>query len=429
MSCRETKHKELMQSIYHENSQNQKNISANAAAFAASETSQKSASRGSLGKYTKSQAIVVPQRLQRLHSFVLQDQSARLLPQERVCNCLKRRIDKNKNRTVMFNENREKAAWGNLQRCGSIWSCPVCAKKITEERRSEMGKLIKFWNEQANSDIKLMTLTFSHSQHEPLKSLLSKLQHAIAMFFSSRKFKELSAVCKIKYKVRSLEVTFGNNGWHPHLHILLLTNDVNDLAFDFRDELAKLWMHCCVAKGLKSPSMAHGLDIRDGSYAEEYVAKWGLDYEMTKGNVKRGRKNSLSPFDLLQMSIEDQEIYEKLPSKLWQEFAISMKGQRQLVWSRGLKKLVGIDEKSDKQVADETDDESITLRDVDQMTFDLLTKYQKRHEFLRWQEEDFKNGCYGSGQTEKNLIILFEQFIAEQPDDNAEFLHVCKSLV
>ena len=293
-----------------------------------------------------------------------------------------------------------------------------------------MGQLIKFWGDQPDADIKLMTLTFSHGQSEPLKVLLSKLKHAIAMFFGSRKFKELSEICKIKYKVRSLEVTYGSNGWHPHFHILLMTNDVNDLAFSYRDELAKLWMHCCVSKGLKSPSMKHGLDIRDGSYAKEYVAKWGLDYEMTKGNVKKGRKESISPFDLLQLSIEDKEIHGKTPSKLWQEFAISMKGQRQLVWSRGLKNLIGIDEKDDQELVDETDKESIILRDVDQTTFDLLTKYQKRHEFLKWQEADFKNGCYGSGQTEENLIILFEQFIAELPDqDECGFLHLCKSLV
>ena len=334
-----------------------------------------------LGKLTKSQAIVGTKGFQRLHSFILQDQSAKLLPKERVCNCLKRRIDKNKNRTVMFNENREKAQWGNLQRCGSIWSCPVCATQITEKRRAEMGQLINFWNDQPDADLKLMTLTFSHGQSEPLKVLLSKLKHAIAMFFASRKFKELSEVCKIKYKVRSLEVTYGSNGWHPHFHILLMTNDVNDLAFSYRDELAKLWMHCCVSKGLKSPSMQHGLDIRDGSYAQEYVAKWGLDYEMTKGNVKKGRKESLSPFDILQLSIDDEEVYGKSSSKLWQEFAISMKGQRQLVWSRGLKKLVGIDEKDDQEVVDETDDESITLREVDEVTFDLLVRYQKRHEF------------------------------------------------
>ncbi|MFH4351647.1 rolling circle replication protein, Rep63 protein, partial [Acinetobacter baumannii] len=88
---------------------------------------------------------------------------------------------------------------------------------------------------------------------------------------------------------------------------------------------------------------------------------------------------------------EDQEIFEKLPSKLWQEFAISMKGARQLVWSRGLKKLVGIGEKSDEEIANETDEESITLREVDQITFDLLIKYKKRHEFLEWQKRDFLN--------------------------------------
>ena len=30
----------------------------------------------------------------------------------------------------------------------------------------------------------------------------------------------------------------------------------------------------------------------------------------------------------------------KLPSKLFQEYAIVMKGQRQLVWGRGLKKII-----------------------------------------------------------------------------------------
>ncbi|WP_307880250.1 hypothetical protein [Acinetobacter seifertii] len=75
-----------------------------------------------------------------------------------------------------------KTNWGNLQRCGSVWSCPVCAKQITEERRVEMGQLIKYWEQQENSDIKLMTLTFSHSKDEPLKVLLRKLKNAITMF-------------------------------------------------------------------------------------------------------------------------------------------------------------------------------------------------------------------------------------------------------
>ena len=78
----------------------------------------------SLGTLTKSHVILTPQGLQRVHDFLLQDQAANLLPKERVRKCRRNRIDKNKPVSVMFNENRGKAHYGNLQICGSIWSCP-----------------------------------------------------------------------------------------------------------------------------------------------------------------------------------------------------------------------------------------------------------------------------------------------------------------
>ena len=56
-----------------------------------------------LGIYTKS--LVAPSK--RVHDFILQDQSCKLLPKHRVCNCLKKRIDKNKNRTVKYNVDRK----------------------------------------------------------------------------------------------------------------------------------------------------------------------------------------------------------------------------------------------------------------------------------------------------------------------------------
>ena len=38
-----------------------------------------------------------------------------------------------------------------------------------------------------------------------------------------------------------------------------------------------------------------------------------------------------------------------------------MKGARQLEWGRGLKKFLGIEEKTDEELAEETDKASITL--------------------------------------------------------------------
>lgn len=101
----------------------------------------------------------------------MQDQSAKLLPKERVTNCLKRRIDKNKGRFVKYNEERCKAHWANVQRCGSIWTCPVCAKQITEKRREELKQGIETFK-AGGGYVFMMTLTFSHSLHQPLKSLL-----------------------------------------------------------------------------------------------------------------------------------------------------------------------------------------------------------------------------------------------------------------
>ncbi|MBV6575067.1 rolling circle replication protein, Rep63 protein, partial [Acinetobacter baumannii] len=69
-----------------------------------------------LGIFTKSQVIHGSQGFQRSNDFLLQDKSAKLLPKERVCNCLKKRIDKQKQREVKYNENRKKAHYANVQR-------------------------------------------------------------------------------------------------------------------------------------------------------------------------------------------------------------------------------------------------------------------------------------------------------------------------
>jgi hypothetical protein len=71
---------------------------------------------------------------------------------------------------------------------------------------------------------------------------------------------------------------------------------------------------------------------------------------------------------------------------LWQEFGIASKGKRQLEWGRGLKSLLKIEDKSDQELAEETEHESISMRTVDDYLFSLLCTYQLRHEFLKCLE-------------------------------------------
>lgn len=361
-----------------------------------------------LGIFTKSQVIHGSQGFQRSNDFLLQDQSAKLLPKERVCNCLKKRIDKTKQREVKYNESRKKAHYSNVQRCGSIWSCPVCAKQITEKRREELKKGLETWKTVHKGYVQLLTLTFSHSQSESLKSLLERQKKAYKIFLETTKVKEIFKLLGVKYKIRSLEATYGQNGWHPHFHVLLLGYSFY-LDTTLRDQLAELWIKACVRAGLNAPSMTHGLDLRDGTYADQYVSKWGIESELTKGHVKKGRNGGFTPFDLLQLSMCNETVFDKDCGKLFQEFAIAMKGARQLVWSRGLKALLELDEKTDEELAEETEKDAISLRTIDDFIFSLLCHYQKRWEFLRCLERDYENGCFGTGETEQLLIDILEK--------------------
>lgn len=386
-----------------------------------------------LGIFTKTHVTFTQQGIQRVHDFLLQDQSAKLLPRERVSNCLKKRIDKSKFREVKYNELRKKAHYSNVQRCGSVWICPVCAKQITEKRRAELKNSIEQWKsgvvrsyfdysenpknfvgpirpsiEYLRGSVLLLTLTFSHSVKEQLSSLLERQRKALKIFYETTKVQELFDQIGVRYKIKSLEMTYGKNGWHPHNHILLLTHNLVENFVDYIPLLSELWIKACTKSGLSAPSMTHGLDIRDGNYASEYIAKWGLDFELAKGHVKKGRNGGYTPFDLLQYSMLDGEMNGRTAKSLWQEFGIASKGKRQLEWGRGLKSLFGIDEKTDEELAQETEQEAITLRTVDDFVFSLLCTYQQRHQFLKCLERDWENGCFGNGETERLLIALVE---------------------
>ena len=82
----------------------------------------------------------------RIADYMLQDQSGKILQKKfRVQICLKRKIQKDLNVQVCWNESDKKAHFGNVIRCGSVWVCPVCAKKITEKRREELSIANDLW--------------------------------------------------------------------------------------------------------------------------------------------------------------------------------------------------------------------------------------------------------------------------------------------
>lgn len=357
--------------------------------------------KASLGTITKSPSSPVNTgstagRIIRHHDYILQDRARELLPKERVANCLCKPITKQKAISVAYNPNTSKTHFHNVQRCGSIFSCKVCAVVVTERRRSELKQATSIWKHKGGF-LYFMTLTSRHHKNTHLRALKTGQSKARNYFFSGGKAQALFAELGKVHHITSNELTFGcENGFHPHTHILIFSD--KDLSgselYELQYKLSLHWQHACELAGIEKPDLKHGLDLKDGSYASDYVSKWGLEEEMTKSHLKHGKLGSLTPFDLLHLSIEDKPLYDNVkPSKLFQEYALVFKGTRQLSWSRGLKKLLDILDVTDEQVVDETDKASFIVLDVSEITFALIKKYKVRHLYLEWVLADIK--AYG----------------------------------
>lgn len=342
--------------------------------------------------------------LRRAEKFALQNSACELLPTERVCKCLKMRITKEKGIGIRYNESRGKAHYGNLQRCGSVWTCPICSAQISEGRRQELKKAMSHWRTQGGS-VYLLTLTNPHHCGDNLDQLLAGQKKAFKYFWSDRKPKEMfQSLGKIGH-ITATEVTHGKNGWHPHYHVLLFfPNPINHKSL--KGFLATVWQHCCGKAGLKVPSIQHGCDVRDGTYADKYVSKWGLEDEMTKGHTKKGREGGLTPFDLLRQFEDGCE----RSGRLFQQFASSFKGKRQLSWSKKLKALLLIDETTDEQLATETDKDSLEVREMALELWRLVKLYKVRAKILWAIEMDVIDDC---GRYEDLIMEIAERYVKD----------------
>ena len=303
-----------------------------------------------------------------------------------VRNCLRAKITKKKGVTLFYNVEREQANFGNLQRCYSVWNCPICSMTITEGRRTELKQGLSNWID-AGGHAYLVTFTNSHHKGDDLRDLLQGQKKAFIKFWSKTKVVKMLKRLGYKGRIVATEVTWGEqNGWHPHYHmIFFFDHEINPQGL--QSFLALEWQDACLKAGLKAPDLIHGVDVRNGTYAAKYVSKWGLEEEVTKGHLKKGLNGSLTPFDLLRGASTNNHY-----KTLFKQFADVFKGKQQLVWSKGLKELLGIQQMTDEELIEETEKTSIEVRELGDLIWQLILKYEKRAHVLELVEQDYQDG-------------------------------------
>jgi len=331
----------------------------------------------------------------------LRRENARVLRAGRLNSCGRRLVvrkneeGRNKSSVHQFAQvykhpERKTISFGGLMSCGSVWECPVCASKITEARRKELQQAVKLWEEKNNS-VLLLTLTRPHYKPDTCKEVTNGLNNATRRFYNSRGFKQSAQNMGLAGRIKTLEPLYGEvNGWHTHSHTLLfIYGNINEKEIESLSKvLLSQWQAACFSAGLPVPN-EHGLDLVAGNKAAAaYVSKWGIESEMTKGHLKKGKKGDLvSPFGLLDLYAEGNE----KAGELFVEYCEAFKGKRQLTWTRGLREKIGLEKEiTEAEILNKPEEDSELFISVISHTWDKIIRSNRLLEFIEVCERGTK---------------------------------------
>jgi hypothetical protein len=302
--------------------------------------------------------------------------------------------------------NGERSYFSNVQRCASIWGCPVCSAKIRDGRTDEIRRANKTWYGSGGKAC-MLTLTVRHSDGQRLAPMLDAVaggftelltgaawagrwRHtrndqaptewsyvAVRMVEDRRKNAPLGAMrpqwlqAGMKHKagvigtIRAAEVTHGENGWHPHLHVLVYVEGGDNWearCTALGEDLEARWCDYIEARGYARPLEGMAANVRllrTADDAVEYIAKVQdndqadkLAMELTRSDLKTGRRHGRTPFQILRDVREAASLEEGDDLALWWEYEQATHGRKAITWSRGLKDRLLIDEVSDEDLAE-----------------------------------------------------------------------------
>jgi hypothetical protein len=198
----------------------------------------------------------------------------------------------------------------------------------------------------------MLTMTLPHTAGDRLKWTRTLSAGAWKRVTQGRAWLALKKRLGIVGFIRALEVTHGANGWHPHIHVLLLTERPLTPAEQsaLHDHAFAAWRASVVKHGHAAPQRwCTTLTVIADEGIATYATKMGAALELTQGAGKLGRSTtSRTPFAVALDYLDTGDHDDLL---LWMEWERDMKGARQLTWSRGLKARYGIGEQTDEEVA------------------------------------------------------------------------------
>lgn len=253
-----------------------------------------------------------------------------------------------------------------LKRCGSIFGCSLCAPILREQRAAladgVMGRAL-----EEGCRLVFVTATASHSRTDELAELWDGMQASWSFGFEGRRCARGNTFGYVG-QIRAFDHTHGGNGWHPHVHAVLVfepwtpwatvgrflfgyTNDAGKRVEGVRDR----YIASLGAWGMSAAADSRGFDVRkvsrtEGNAAKQvsrYLAKidggWGAGLELARSDLKSARRGGRTPFQLLEHASSGDHGW-LAAGRLFREYEAASKNRRAVVVGQRLLERYGFED-------------------------------------------------------------------------------------
>ena len=253
--------------------------------------------------------------------------------------------------------------------CKHSWACPECTAREMSNYSKRIAAGIDALYKKDLVPF-MMTLTVFHTIQQDCETSYNILRKAWELMDKQktwrRKKKDGSYYVNAgawsqfynefncKHTVKTLEITYGKHGWHPHIHMLVWVHKskLQEVA-KWEPKLQKLWEQCedraakqiigsqtneyqirkfLISKPTRDDYEHQGLYISKENNGKIkawssafYLCGWGGNNELTGLNLKQAHGTNMTPFQMLERSydlryknpIESQRLLEKYMYFAW----------------------------------------------------------------------------------------------------------------
>ena len=302
--------------------------------------------------------------------------------------------------SVAYNEAEGYAFLRGMAHCGYN-TCPVCGRKIAHARAEEIRVGVE--NALARGHgVYMLVLTLPHGPADSLPDLLRSAWAAWGKVNQGRNWRDDVEVYGIVGTIRSLEATFGPNGAHPHLHVLIVTEGLLD-----RQSRDGLSLRIYDRWARKIEGMGHGTanrrlfnlypiatpqgigrylskvtgDDSEGKKSKgenaEGIEPGKAAMELARGDLKQGkRRKHRTPLQVLDDALAmPDDPYGIASLALWSMWEQAVKGRQLIRWSgRGdgfLKRILNVADRTDDEILEEQEASTVQI-DLDLADAEIL---------------------------------------------------------